>query len=41
MKEINSYKYEADDGLAQWLCENVEAMNFDEIVDKIVETMLM
>jgi HPt (histidine-containing phosphotransfer) domain-containing protein len=35
MGEINSYQYESDDGLADWLKKNVELVNFDEIVDKL------
>jgi len=41
MEEMTRYQYEDDDGLVQWICENVESMNFDEIVDKIVETMIL
>jgi hypothetical protein len=40
MAELTKYQYEADDGLTEWLCENVESMNFDEIVDKLDETVI-
>jgi signal transduction histidine kinase/CheY-like chemotaxis protein len=35
MKEIDNYEYESDDGLAQWLRENVDMMNFSEIKEKL------
>jgi CheY-like chemotaxis protein/anti-sigma regulatory factor (Ser/Thr protein kinase) len=35
MAKITSYQYEEDDDLVSWLCENVESMNFDEIVEKL------
>jgi CheY-like chemotaxis protein/HPt (histidine-containing phosphotransfer) domain-containing protein len=40
MGEINSYQYESDDGLADWLRTNVELVNFDEIVDKLKEELI-
>jgi CheY-like chemotaxis protein len=33
--EIETYEYEADDGLAAWLRENVEQMNFTPIKEKL------
>jgi signal transduction histidine kinase/DNA-binding response OmpR family regulator len=39
MKEINSYQYESDNGLADWLQKNVELVNFDEIVNKLKEEL--
>ncbi|MCL2215286.1 MAG: Hpt domain-containing protein, partial [Treponema sp.] len=35
MAEIEKYKYEADDGLANWLRDNLDRTNFDEIVEKL------
>jgi len=35
MEELNGFRYEADDGLVGWLKENVDLMNFEEIVDKL------
>jgi CheY-like chemotaxis protein len=35
MAEIENYEYESDDGLAEWLHENVRQMNFKEIIDKL------
>jgi len=35
MKEINKYDYDSDDGLVQWLRENVEMMNYSEVKDKL------
>ncbi|MCL2243214.1 MAG: ATP-binding protein [Treponema sp.] len=35
MAEIEKYKYESDDGLAQWLRENLNRMNFSQIVQKL------
>jgi len=32
MEELNGFHYEADDGLVGWLKENVDLMNFEEIV---------
>jgi hypothetical protein len=37
MDELTSYQYESDDGLVDWLRENVDMMNFDEIVEKLRE----
>jgi len=33
--EIAAYEYESDDGLAVWLKENVEQMNFQQVVKKL------
>ncbi|MCL2176280.1 MAG: hypothetical protein FWB73_09585, partial [Treponema sp.] len=35
MNEIEKYKYEADDGLAVWLRENMDKMNFKQIAEKL------
>ena len=35
MEEIESSRYESDNGLAAWLRENVDMMNFQQIVEKI------
>ena len=35
MKEIDYFQYESDDGIVDWLRENVELVNFDEIVQKL------
>jgi len=35
LDDIMQYAYEKDDGLAFWLKENVEQMNFSEIVDRL------
>ena len=35
LEEMERYQYEADDGLAVWLRENVEKMNFQEIVERL------
>ncbi|MCL2805827.1 MAG: transporter substrate-binding domain-containing protein [Treponema sp.] len=35
MAEMEKYKYEADDGLADWLRDNVDIMNFTQIVQKL------
>jgi hypothetical protein len=35
MDEIEVFDYEADDGLVLWLRENVNQMNFMEIVEKL------
>jgi len=37
MSEIEKFEYECDDGLAHWLRENVEAMNFSQIDAKLSE----
>jgi CheY-like chemotaxis protein len=36
MKEIENFEYTSDEGLAQWLRENVEMMNFAEIKEKLI-----
>jgi len=35
MEEITEFKYNSDEGLADWLQENVDQMNFSEIVEKL------
>jgi len=35
MAEIDRWQYEADDGLAVWLRENVDMMNFKKIAEKL------
>jgi len=35
MAEIAEYRYEADAGLVDWLQENIDLMNFDEIIEKL------
>jgi CheY-like chemotaxis protein len=35
IKELTSYRYEYDNELVTWLNENVDLMNFDEIVERL------
>ena len=35
MVEMEKYQYETDDGLADWLIDNIKLMNFKQIVDKL------
>jgi hypothetical protein len=35
MEKIEKYQYEADDGLADWLRNNVDMLNFQQIVEKL------
>ncbi|MCL2230854.1 MAG: transporter substrate-binding domain-containing protein [Treponema sp.] len=35
MAEIENYKYTADDGLANWLRQNIDRTNFKEIIGKL------
>ncbi|MCL1815296.1 MAG: ATP-binding protein [Treponema sp.] len=35
MAEIESFEYESDDGLAAWLRENVDHLNYEQIIDKL------
>jgi len=35
MDEMTAFKYESDDGLVDWLHENIELMNFSEIVERL------
>jgi len=35
MEEITIYSYVSDDGLVDWLSENIELMNFSEIVERL------
>jgi hypothetical protein len=37
MGEIECFEYTADDGLSRWLRENVDQMNYMEIVEKLTE----
>jgi CheY-like chemotaxis protein len=39
MAEIELYRYEQDDGLGLWLRENVDMMNFSQIVEKLSEIL--
>jgi signal transduction histidine kinase/DNA-binding response OmpR family regulator len=36
MAEIETYEYESNDGLAIWLRENVDHMNFAQIIEKLL-----
>ena len=35
MAEIEKYQYESDDGLAEWLRDNIDRMNFSQITQKL------
>jgi CheY-like chemotaxis protein len=35
MTEIEKYQYEADGGLADWLRQNIDIMNFQQVVERI------
>ena len=35
MEEIEGFDYEADDGLSEWLRDNVDRMNFMQIKEKL------
>ena len=35
MTEIKSYQYESDNGLVDWLSENVKLVNFKQIIEKL------
>jgi CheY-like chemotaxis protein len=35
MQELGSYEYQADDGLAAWLQENAEQMQYEKIAEKL------
>jgi hypothetical protein len=35
MAEIESFEYTSDDGLAVWLRQNIDQMNFAQIINKI------
>ena len=37
MTEIDNFRYEADDGLVGWLRNNVDLMNFEEIIGKLTD----
>jgi len=37
MEELDAYSYESDDGLIEWLHENIELMNFPEVVERLSE----
>ena len=39
MEDITRYQYENDDGLVAWLKENINMMNFDEIVEKLSDIL--
>ena len=39
MEEIAAYSYDSDEGLADWLQENVDLMNFSDIVIKLSEIL--
>jgi HPt (histidine-containing phosphotransfer) domain-containing protein len=38
MTEISQYRYTADGGLADWLKENVETLNFEEIIKRLSDS---
>ena len=35
MEKIDEYKYEADGGLAIWLRDNIDVMNYVQVVDRL------
>ena len=35
MEELTAYSYESDNGLVEWLNENIELMNFSEVVERL------
>jgi len=35
MTEIEKFQYESDDGLVEWLRENIDIVNFEEAAEKI------
>ncbi|MCL2018808.1 MAG: response regulator [Oscillospiraceae bacterium] len=35
MKELDAYKYTSDDGLVQWIRDNVDIMNYSQITQKL------
>ena len=37
MAEIDKYQYEGDDGLAEWLREQIDKMDFSRIIQKLTE----
>ncbi|MDR0443314.1 MAG: hypothetical protein LBH44_07920 [Treponema sp.] len=37
MEEIENFDYNSDDGLALWLRDNVDQMNFAQIIEKLLE----
>jgi len=37
MEELTVYSYESDGGLIDWLQENIEMMNFPEVVERLTE----
>ena len=39
MEEIDRYEYSSDDGLAAWLRENINRMNFTGIIEKLTDTI--
>ncbi|MDR0302229.1 MAG: response regulator [Treponema sp.] len=39
MKELENFEYTSDEGLTQWLRENVEMMNFAEIKEKLIAAL--
>jgi HPt (histidine-containing phosphotransfer) domain-containing protein len=39
IKSIGRFRYDADGGLADWLKENMEQMNFEEISEKLCEIL--
>jgi CheY-like chemotaxis protein len=39
MDEIEKYRYEADDGLVEWLRYNIDVMGFSKIVEKLSDLM--
>ena len=38
MEEIDSFQYQDDDGLVEWIRENVKRMNLNEIVEKLSDS---
>jgi len=38
MAEMEKYQYDADNGLASWLIDNIKQMNFKQIIEKLSDT---
>jgi len=38
MSQIDEFKYDSDDGLAEWLRFNVDVINYDQVISKLSKT---
>jgi len=39
MEKIDEYQYDSDDGLSEWLRENIDLMNYSQVTEKLTSVL--